>query len=79
MIRIDPPLPLETPKGDALAHFLIDRGDEHHLRWVTFIIETGECWTFRNPEIRLWRNVTEGRDHITPFTREEMRRHNSLG
>jgi hypothetical protein len=61
MLRIDPPLPLDTPKGKAMAHFLIDYGPEHHLLWVTFIDETGECWTFQNPEIRLQSNTSMGR------------------
>lgn len=52
------PLPLDTPKGKAWAHFLIDYGTEHHLLWVCFLRESGECWTFRNPEIRLEKNVT---------------------
>ena len=58
VIRIDPPIPLTTPKGKAMAHFLIDYGFEHHLMWVTFIEETGECWTFRNPEIRMQSNIS---------------------
>ena len=58
MIRLDPPLPLSTPKGPAMAHFLIDYGVEHHLCWVTFVDATGECWTFSNPQIRLADNQT---------------------
>jgi len=33
MIRINPPIPLSTPKGDAYAHFLIDYGMEEDLLW----------------------------------------------
>jgi hypothetical protein len=61
MIRIDPPLPLDTPKGKAMAHFLIDYGVEHHLCWVCFQNETGECWTWSNKDIRLEANPTMGR------------------
>jgi hypothetical protein len=64
-----------TPRGDAMAHFLIDQGPEHHLHWVTFVIETGECWTFNNTEIRLWTNLTENRDGVTPFSDASMERH----
>jgi hypothetical protein len=60
--RIDPPIPLETPKGRAFAHFLIDYGTEFDLIWVCFIDATGECWNFRNPEIRLQKNLTFGRE-----------------
>lgn len=59
--RIDPPLPLETPKGKAMAHFLIDYGFEHHLMWVCFQDETGECWTWNNTQIRLQPNISAGR------------------
>jgi hypothetical protein len=61
MTRIDPPLPLETPKGKAMAHFIIDYGIEHHLMFVCFQDETGECWTWQNPEIRIQKNATVGR------------------
>lgn len=61
MIQLNPPLPLETPKGPGYAHFIIDYSQEHHLMWVVFINETGECWTFQNPEIRLSPNYTMSR------------------
>jgi len=60
MIQLDPTIPLDTPKGPAHAHVLIDMGQEHHLLWVCFIDETGENWTFPNPEIRLRPNPTMG-------------------
>lgn len=56
--RIDPPLPLETPKGKAFAHFLIDYGMEHHIYWVCFVESTGECWTFDNTKIKMQGNPT---------------------
>ena len=61
MIQINPPMPLETPKGKALAHFLIDYGPEHHLMWVCFQDKTGECWTWSNEKIRAQNNPTLGR------------------
>lgn len=66
--RIDPPLPLETPKGRGFAHFIIDYGTEFDLIWVVFIDETGECWNFRNPEIRLQKNLTFGRTKTSDIT-----------
>lgn len=65
--RIDPPLPLDTPKGKGYAHFLIDYSTEHDLVWVVFIDETGECWCFRNPDIRLRSNITFGRISTSPI------------
>ena len=66
-LRLDPPIPLKTVKGNALAHFLIDYSIEHDLFWVCFMDETGECWTFNNKDIRAQKNITLGRDYISPF------------
>jgi hypothetical protein len=59
--QLNPPLPLQTPKGAALAHVLIDYGPEHDLIWVCFQDDTGECWSWANPEIRAHKNITMGR------------------
>lgn len=61
MIQLNPPLPMNTPKGEGIAHFLIDYGIEDNLYWVVFIHDTGECWTFANPQIRACKNITLGR------------------
>ena len=58
---LSPPLPLSTPKGNALAHLVIDPGVEHDLQWVCFLDKGGECWTFRNPDVRMRGNITMGR------------------
>jgi hypothetical protein len=70
LIRIDPPIPLLTPKGKALAHFLIDYGFEHDLYWVCFQEETGECWTWNNKDIRAQKNITAGRINIPKEIRD---------
>lgn len=59
-----------TPLGDAMAHIVIDDGPDHHLKWVAAIIETGEFWTFNNPAVRLWTNITEGRLTVSPFGKD---------
>jgi hypothetical protein len=68
ILQLNPPLPIETPKGPGLAHFLIDYSIEDNLYWVCFITSTGECWTFGNPDIRACKNITFGRllDKIKP-------------
>lgn len=58
MIQLNPPVPLLTPKGEAMAHILIDYGQEHHLLWVCFLDETGECWTFNNRLVRIQPNYS---------------------
>jgi hypothetical protein len=62
IVRIDPPLPLKTPRGNGFAHFMIDYGTEYNFIWVVFIDETGECWAFQNKEIRMQKNITFGRE-----------------
>lgn len=67
IIQLQNPIPIITPRGKGLAHFLIDEGIEHHLKWVVFLDTNGECWTFQNPDIRAQNNITQGREHISPF------------
>ncbi len=61
MLQLNPPLPLTTPKGKGWAHLVIDYGPEADLIWVVFIDESGECWSFRNNEVRIQANATLGR------------------
>jgi hypothetical protein len=64
-VQLSPPVPLDTPKGKALAYFMIDRGIDFDLEWICAIDATGECWTFRNPHIRFITNITWGRRAAT--------------
>jgi hypothetical protein len=61
ILQLDPPLPMTTPRGPGLAHFLIDYGPETHLHWVVFLDQDGACWTVPNPEVRMQANWTLGR------------------
>lgn len=61
ILQLNPPIPLSTPKGDGLAWAMIDYGVEYDLMWVVAIDETGEIWTFANPEIRAQKNITMNR------------------
>jgi len=65
IIQLNPPIPLDTPKGKGWAHLVVDRSQEHYLEWVVFIDETGECWTFQNTEVRIQRNYTMDRLYAT--------------
>lgn len=67
MTRLDPPIPVFTSHGNGLACFLIDYGYEHDLIWVVFLDMNGECWSFKNRDIRIQRNITHGRAHLSPF------------
>jgi hypothetical protein len=64
--QLNPPLPLETPKGSGLAHFVIDYGPEAALMWVVFMDKDGSCWTVPNPEVRLQFNWSMGRRKAEP-------------
>jgi hypothetical protein len=61
ILQLNPPIPLNTPKGPGLAWLVIDYGAEHNLMWTVAIDETGEIWTFANPEVRAQKNITLGR------------------
>jgi hypothetical protein len=63
VLQLNPPIPLNTPKGEGLAHILIDYGPELDLYWTVFITATGEIWTFSNREVRAGKNITMGRTH----------------
>ncbi len=60
LTQLQTPIPLKTPKGKAWAVAIIDYGPHWDLQWVTFIHDSGECWTFRNQEIRQEENYTFG-------------------
>ena len=63
--QLNPPIPLMTPKGRAVAHFIIDYGIENELMWVCFQDETSECWTWENAYIRARVNTTIGRTEMS--------------
>ncbi len=65
IVRIDPPIPFMTPKGKAIAHFLIDIGVENDLQWVCFQDDNGECWTWKNAYVRAIVNETMGRTKMS--------------
>lgn len=67
MIQLNPTIPVMTPKGSGWAFFLIDRSQEHDLEWVVFLDNGGYCWTFRNSDFRIQKNLTLSRDQISPF------------
>jgi len=61
MLQLQPPIPVQTPRGPGLALVLLDYSTEFHLYWVVGLDGSGEVWTFANPDIRLRSNPTMGR------------------
>jgi hypothetical protein len=60
MIQLNPAIPVTTAKGKGFAQVLIDYGMDFDLLWVVFISHTGECWTFKNNEVKAIDNITYG-------------------
>ena len=61
MLQLNPAIPVVTPKGKGIAHVLIDYGVEADLIWIVFQ-DDGECWSWRNQDIRAERNITFSRN-----------------
>ena len=61
MLQLNPPIPMNTPKGEGFAHILLDYGPESDLYWTVLITETGEIWTYANKYVRGSKNITLGR------------------
>jgi hypothetical protein len=59
--QLNPPIPVVTPRGKGFAHMVIDYGVEHNLLFVVFQNDTGECWSWRNQDIRAQNNITMSR------------------
>lgn len=51
VLQLNPPIPMKTPKGTGLAHFLIDYSPQYQLYWVVFLDNTGQCFTFSNEDV----------------------------
>ena len=60
LIRLDPPIPLLTPRGEAVAHIYSDGGLESECFWVCFC-QDGAIVEFANSVVRACRNLTIGR------------------
>ena len=61
LLQLNPPIPIYTPKGKAVAHILIDYGIEFDLVWVSFNHTDGQCWCWSNKDITIDKNITIGR------------------
>jgi hypothetical protein len=64
--QLNPPIPVRTPAGKGMAQMVIDYGVEHDLMFVVFQDDGGECWCWRNQDIRATGNITIGRTAEAP-------------
>ena len=69
--RLDPPLPLRTPLGEAKAHLYIDRGRDEYGEWVCFLSKCGTSWTFIDPDVRLCPTPTDNRFEVAKFRNQD--------
>jgi len=58
LVQLNPPLPLDTPEGPAIAHFVIDYGPEHDLLWVCFLRKDRRIWCYGNRDVLANKNLT---------------------
>ena len=78
MLQLNPPLPLQTPKGEGLATLVIDYGPDFDLLWTVIITNgdhAGEIWSYPNPQVRGIKNITFGRVSTTPIDSGPAPRH----
>lgn len=64
---------LDTPKGQALAKFLIDRGVDSDNEWICIVNDTGEIWSFDNSDVRACKNITIGRRSDEPKPNKRLK------
>lgn len=51
LTKLKDPVALKTYKGKAWAVALIDNGSQCDMQWVTFLHNSGQCWTFFDNEV----------------------------
>lgn len=69
ILQLDPVIPVNViggpgwkgPTGYGMAIGWWQASIEHHLVWIVFMDETGQCWEVENPFIRARTNITWGR------------------
>lgn len=68
ILQLNPTLPMMAfVKGEwhkGLAHFVKDKGDEHHNYWVVALDDSGEIWEVKNPLVRMQDNITMDRPAV---------------
>lgn len=76
--QLDPPIPLHVlGKGGGYAIGVIDYGQEHNLLWVTALDDSGEIWCAPNPQVRLAKNWSLGREESPLVAADKARGKNA--
>jgi hypothetical protein len=58
--RIEPPMEFDTPKGRALAFWMIDYTQTQDVIYGCIIKATGQIWWFRNKDVLHVPDLTNG-------------------
>jgi hypothetical protein len=67
IIQLPTPIPVRVvgdwkgPTGKGMAIGWFQESIDHHLTWLVFMDDTGQCWEVENPYIRARENLTWGR------------------
>lgn len=61
LLQLNPPIPVDTPKGQGFAFGWLDYGQEHDCLWKVCVTTTGEWWDVPQPQVRGVENVSMGR------------------
>lgn len=70
ILQLDPPIPVVTPRGKGLCHFVIDYGPEAQIFLTVFLDESREIWTYASRECRARENITMGRPPVNDVLRD---------
>lgn len=63
ILQLNPPIPVWTEqRGTGYAIGWKDYSQEHNMLWIIAFDSTGEIWEVPNPQVRLQRNYSMGRN-----------------
>lgn len=65
IVQLDPPIPVDTPKGPGFCVAWIDYSQEHDTLWKVCITATGEFWDVPQSQVRGVKNVSMGRTSMS--------------
>ena len=51
LLQLNPPIAVDTPEGDGLAHILSDHGQGTELCWTVVMTRSGDIRTFSHGQI----------------------------
>lgn len=78
ILQLNPPIWVETPKGEGHALFLIDYGVSINTIWVVHLLDSAKVIHVDSSEIRVYGNemwnIPHPQESIEKMTKEQLRR-----